>query len=616
MKFIKKYKKIFICLLLSLLTAFITEIFVFNYNSIFYSTYNEKAKVENVKGAIKKNNCFYIKDNTAIIDIKTKKDYINKISFDYETKNSFQFYIKTNKKTRIYNSSELFKKATKKIKNKSKKIQLIVPTADIKICNIRINNEFLLNEYRLVIQFLIYFLILIIISYRKYFKENLNVLGLISGLIIGVSIIISTPICLNTSADDEVHFKNSYLLLEKDKTKWSISENYFDFLVIGNAYKFKTYEEIKMYNKYLNDNYNDKTSVSIINNNNRLTYNKIVYLPLAMGLKVSKIFHLKFTHMIYFSKFLNLLFYLIILYYALKNATKYKKIIFYIGMIPTNLYLASQFSYDPTITASLLLAFTSFIKINESDKINKKQIIIFILSIVWAGLIKVFYVPILLLLLTIKKEKFDNSKQSKVFKFSVILLMLVILSNLVMPVLLKEVSGDTRIVGTSVSLQLKYIFENPFRYFCILLSMTINNFFKLFFGYRALNEFGYLLTFDNFYIKFIYFVNLFGFIITIITNNEENKLNKKQKVLSLLIVLAVWSLICTALYLDWTPVGSNVILGVNARYFLPLLIYFIVPFTFNNKRIEQFLKKISNVFIVVLFVNFIDILFLLVSYFS
>ncbi len=607
-------KKIFFCILLSIILAFLAEIFIFNYNSIFYKTYSEKAKIEKVKNAKEENNCFEVNDKEAIFSIKTKKDYINKISFDYETKNSFRYSIKSKNKQRVYQSSELFNTATKKVKTTSKQIQLAIYGNNIKICNLKISNEFLLNEYRLIIFSLLTFLVLIIVTFRKYFKENLNTFALVSGLLIGISIILSTPVCLNTSADDEVHFKNSYILFENDKTKWSLSENYFDFLVIGNANNFKTYEEIKMYNSYINNNFNSKNTITRINNN-RLTYNKIVYIPMALGLKISRIFNLKFTHMIYLSKVINLLFYLIIFYFALKNATKYKKIILYIGLLPTNLYLASQFSYDPTITAALLLAFVSFVKINESDKINKKYIIVFILSIIWASLIKVFYIPIILLLLTINKNKFDSIKQSKIFKFSIVLLTIVILSNLVLPVLLNEVTGDTRISGTSVSSQIKFILSNPFKYAYILLIMTIKNFFKLFFGYRALNELGYLFTFDSIIIKTIYFINLIGFILTILSNNEKNEFDKKQKIISLLCVFTIWILICTALYLDWTPVGSNSISGVNARYFLPLLIYFIVPFTFYNKKIDKFTKQ-CDFYNIILLVNFLNIIFLMVSYYS
>ena len=218
----------------------------------------------------------------------------------------------------------------------------------------------------------------------------------------------------------------------------------------------------------------------------------------------------------------------------------------------------------------------------------------------------------ILLLLTIKKDKFENNKQYNLFRISIILLIFVVLSSLVLPVILKDVTGDARVEGTNVSLQMKYILKYPFRYAYLLLKMTIKNFIRMFFGYKALNELGYLTSFDILTIKLIYFVNLIGLLLTSITNNEENKLNKKTKIIIGLAIFIIWLLICTALYLDWTPVGSNIIEGVNARYFLPLLLYLIVPFTI---KIEKIARE-KYYYMIVLLVNFANIMFLLISYYS
>ena len=79
-------KKIIICFILSITISFFIEVFGFNYNSIFYKSYNEKAVISKIENSKLENNCFNVDNDYTKLDIKTNKDYINKISFDYKQK--------------------------------------------------------------------------------------------------------------------------------------------------------------------------------------------------------------------------------------------------------------------------------------------------------------------------------------------------------------------------------------------------------------------------------------------------------------------------------------------------------------------------------------------------
>ena len=104
-------KKIIICFILSITISFFIEVFGFNYNSIFYKSYNEKAVISKIENSKLENNCFNVDNDYTKLDIKTNKDYINKISFDYKTKNGFTYVINAKNYQRLYHSSELFDKA-------------------------------------------------------------------------------------------------------------------------------------------------------------------------------------------------------------------------------------------------------------------------------------------------------------------------------------------------------------------------------------------------------------------------------------------------------------------------------------------------------------------------
>ena len=66
-------------------------------------------------------------------------------------------------------------------------------------------------------------------------------------------------------------------------------------------------------------------------------------------------------------------------------------------------------------------------------------------------------------------------------------------------------------------------------------------------------------------------------IIEIVTDNTlRNKFKLYQKVILSLTLLAIIALIFTSLYVQWTTVGSQSILGVQGRYFIPILPLFML----------------------------------------
>ena len=58
---------------------------------------------------------------------------------------------------------------------------------------------------------------------------------------------------------------------------------------------------------------------------------------------------------------------------------------------------------------------------------------------------------------------------------------------------------------------------------------------------------------------------------TILDNDIKGKLKKYQIFWISITILAIIGLIFTSLYVQWTYVGNNSILGVQGRYFLPIL---------------------------------------------
>ena len=591
-----KKKKVIISiimiLMISLSISLFTELFIFNRQAFLNKTYSEKLKIIDDKGFQKEKDYYISTKKDSYLVLQGNKKYINKISFDYQSKNDFTWdYEVSNsfmEKTKKNKVSRVIHTTTRVVDvKKVEKIIIKIHRKGIKIKNITATNKITMNKSRILWILISIFSLIIILKYYSYFKNKIEKTFLLLGLLFGTLFILLTPVCLVTGNDDQVHFHRMYTLLDGKSSEWTYSGRYFNHIVIGNYKKYKSYEEINLYKKFLNENNNKKSITKEENIDSNIDYQDLIYLPFSIGYKIGKIIGLNFVDCIYLSKFCNLLLYLLIMYYAIKIIPVAKRLLLFIGLLPSSLYIASQFSYDATITAGMMISFAAFLMMRKNEKVDLKYLMIFVLGIVWASLPKIIYCPMLLLLLFLNQKYFDNKKQERMVKVGIILLVMILMSTYVLPVLTKTAVGDDRVPNTSVTEQFKYIIHAPVGYIKLLTNETIYNFDKMFFGIDTFSSLGYLNK------KTEYF-NLSNFIILVtilyltFTNKVDKKImDKKFKIIMSILLVTIWCLIWTALYLSWTPVASPRISGVQSRYFIPLLLPLLMILIPNGKKIEE-----------------------------
>ena len=161
------------------------------------------------------------------------------------------------------------------------------------------------------------------------------------------------------------------------------------------------------------------------------------------------------------------------------------------------------------------------------------------------------------------------------------------------------IAGDARGGATSVSEQLLFIINNPFEYARILFNSWGKTLFSYLFGTEINVHFAYYTVLKNVVLADVIYVILFWS--TALTANSyigKNVTNKIKiyKEFTVIMVLGVMYLIWTALYLSFTPVGLGHINGVQARYYIPLLLL-IATLGFNNKIKLKKSQKCYNVII-------------------
>ena len=598
-----------VCLFLSVLV----ELFVFN-KSVLKENKKYDASVIETHDIKEENGWYITTSDKAFIKFKTNTNYIERLCFDYKASNDFSWsltYKLNGQKIKSEQvSSSLINKTTRKLKINSDVIKLNINSKNVRIRKISINNKIYFNISHILFLTILLFSLTILLKFRNYFYNNLDKAFLYISIICGISMILFAPKYVYTSYDDQIHFKRVNSILNQGSGK--ISEAY---MIVESQSKindslFQTNEEkVELYKSLNRIDRKTKNQTFQFNNYSKI-YTRIIYIPYYLGLKLARIFNFSFITSIILSKIFNLMCYIGMLYYAIKISTYAKKIIFVCSLLVSNMFLASQFSYDPLITSSLVLAISLFLRTIEMDKIDYKYIIIFILSVILASLSKPIYCPILLLLLFVSKDKFESHKQSKLFKICVIALTLVLLSSFVLPLLLGSVSGDVRGGNTNASAQVKYILTNPISYIILLMKYSGLYFMSFIFSELSISGVGYLGIYSHKVSSFLTYMQLILLFYVTFNNKIDKKIvSNKYKIIFGILYLGIYLLIVTALYVSFTPVAYSTINGVQCRYFNPLLPLVLIILTPTIDKLPKIKEKNNYLLLLVPYLSLMITIF-------
>ena len=297
-------------------------------------------------------------------------------------------------------------------------------------------------------------------------------------------------------------------------------------------------------------------------------YAPIQYLPQAMGVAIARIFTNRPLVMAYVARLMNIIMSFTALYFAIKLMPFGKKILLVIISIPIALEGFTSLSPDAmTISFSFLfIAYVFHLAFEKKDeKITYKQvgIIAFIGCIL--ALCKIVYLPIVGLVLLLPKTKF-SSRKSQIIHITVIIAVAIIINLIWLSISTSYLAEYKE--GRPVN-QLETLLSNPIEYLQMLIySIDLNGakyFLSMLGGEVGLNEYVNL----NSIIPFVFFI--LSIIATFSNKEDRPNFSKYQIIILLLICIAVIGLIFTSLYLQWTKTECESIMGIQGRYFIPIL---------------------------------------------
>lgn len=458
-----------------------------------------------------------------------------------------------------------------------------------------------INKYRLIFFFCAAFLFLFLFTQREFIEKKPELFFGMYAFGFGAILILFIGPKYNTW-DEEIHFRNVYAIASDRGIDWTDAawEMYQKELP-----EFNTKAEKAMLKKDLDEkgevfNHTEKRESMF------LSYSVRGYLPMATVFFVGKKLGLSFSNAYMFGKLGNLLLYVLMCMLAIR-IVKYRKMIFaMVAMIPTVVYQGSVYTYDNMVFACILLGFALWInEVSLGEKeINVKRVLAMILLFLFGCFSKAVYIPIILILLMMPKEKFPSRKGKYIFRIGVISLFLLMLGTFVLPTLNSVATGDlafgadTRGGETSVVLQLISLLRHPVSAVKLFLKeiFAFDNFRNL--GYAEVDQinvinlmclnFASLGTLKEKWGLLLSALLVFTFF-SVPEQEMEGIIPGKVKFKFGIILFMIVGLIWMALYLSFTVVGESGIDGVQARYYLPIL----TPLSYLtwNRRIKNCFSK-------------------------
>lgn len=554
--------------------SFIISFLIYNFNVL------KLPKSSRILKTVSTSDINYFKDKI-VIDYK---GYVNKIiiyhnsmndvctDLSYNTKNYYGIKSKEQMRECFYTK---IKKSVIPIKNNVNRVTIDTKkNPDIVFKKVIVNNKVSINFY---LWLFIFITLLLFYTFYLYFKGKIfegkiEKLFLFVAISIGSLFIVLQPHTTSYSWDDQIHFYNIYKVFELDgSVEWTQGDTFMtEIYPFGSS--INTYEEMNAIDAFISSK---RKVVNIENTSPLITYNQVGYIIPGFFMKVCFLLGFGTTTSLLVSKFSMLLFYSIVVYFAIKIIPRGKRILSVIGLLPTVLFLSTEFSYDSPIIAGVCLFVAKYLSImeNKKEKVDLNNCLILLCSIIFASFIKAIYIPFILLLLFIPMNKFNNDKQARIFKIGTILIFIMIVLTFVLPnVSGGDGLGDIRGGNTSTSQQIHNIIEHPLGYAELLKDTAGYHFLNYLIGRPLLINYSYVGS--PFYDDNLYFLLVCVLLFVIFTDSYKNKISKKDNIIRLfnvVLVLGIIVLIWTALYASFTPVGETVINGVQARYFIPLI---------------------------------------------
>lgn len=438
--------------------------------------------------------------------------------------------------------------------------------------------------------------LIFIIYYLLFIKANIKVNILFIPIAIILGVIYFTFIPEYETPDELRHMETAYYISNqvlgesKDGNVYMRESDYnhiYGNEDDNNTFFHKAFNREYYNNYYYNLIYDRYVSNELIDVGHKPLNAKLyLYIFSGMGILLGRLLGLSSITTFLLGAFLNYIFAVIGIYYAITKIPIFKKTFLLISILPITLQQISSFSYDCMIIV-ISFVFIALCIRGLHDKLNIVDMGILLLTSIMLIQVKSgAYAPIILLLFVVSITNRNKNRNFSricigIFIISVCALMVNYILNVAV---ISNLSSNKELMWSDEqSYSLGYLFDNTDKWGIIFWSTLIKMGSDYFY-----TTFGGGLGWFSMYIPWAVIIVLFmTILITSFSESDCDYIKKWMKNTMLMISILCIGLICGALLLDWTPITSNVILGVQGRYFLPILPLLFMGFNTNKIKIDS-----------------------------
>lgn len=315
-------------------------------------------------------------------------------------------------------------------------------------------------------------------------------------------------------------------------------------------------------------------------------------LPNAAGLWLGRLLHLGCVGRYTLSRLCNMWFYVIVFFFAIRALKRGKSIMAVIGLCPTAMLEAANFSYDPWNMCLLALSIGLFVgRLQQGDNLTARDTIRCLVPFVLGASVRAVLFPAAIVFALVPRHKFASTKSWWLHLLATAAAVSLLLSSFAIPYFTSlsqgVVQGDTR-GGSNVNggKQIAYVLSHPIQ----TLHMSVV------FGLKMLNPLNLGLALDpsdeNLLAYSPYLIPsnapLTEFLaaaesallvaVSLLDGGKEDEgySAPRYKIGTLVALALAFALICGSMYVGFTEVGRDTIAGVQQRYLLSLLPAFFV----------------------------------------
>lgn len=410
-----------------------------------------------------------------------------------------------------------------------------------------------------------------LLLFRKTVGEHIEYAFAYIALAVGLVMALGFPV-QKVSWDEEYHFTSAYNLSFSEVVMTPEIIYYGDAYETGSLMYPKSEKEFARFKEFLDgsDIYNYDNAMQV-QKGGFMGLPSIGHIPSAVGMNIARLFKLPLSYLYIFGRVFNLLFYVACCFFAIKYMKLGKRLLAVAALMPTNLFLASVYSYDAMVNGLLFLA-TAIILSDIADEkavFTPQKYVLTMGLIFMASAIKIVYIPFVLLILIMPRDRFKTKRDLLIMKGLIIAGVVFAVALLLFFVDLADfMSADLRGGDTNVAKQVEYILNNIPAVAVLVVTSITSSFVSYSVGNGAYGLLGHLGAFP-------YEILIIASIcVIVLTDGSELMLDIKSRAGVALIMLATTAVVWLSMYIVFTPVGSPWIGGVQGRYFAPLRVPF------------------------------------------